>query len=97
LKRSFKHDKARNRTLAPLEFEVIEQMLNYVRGKSDFKTTVQQCYGSWKRELSLHPIDVYNEKMAIVRPIMEEKFNFFDPINDHAAVRDLVLNEVMFY
>lgn len=97
LKRSFVHDKVRNRTLAPLEFEVIEQMLNYVRGRSDFKTTVQQCYGSWKRELSLYPIDVYNEKMALIRPIMEDKFNFFDPINDHAAVRDLVLNEVMFY
>jgi hypothetical protein len=83
--------------LAPLEFEVIEQMLNYVRGRSDFKTTVQQCYGSWKRELSLHPKEIYDEKLALIKPIMEDKFNYFDPVNGHAEVRELVLGEIVYY
>jgi hypothetical protein len=97
LKRSFVVDKTNNKVLAPLEFEVIEQMLNYVRGRSDFKTTVQQCYGSWKRELSLHPKEIYDEKLALIKPIMEDKFNYFDPVNGHAEVRELVLGEIVYY
>jgi hypothetical protein len=97
LKRHFVFDKKLNKWLCPLEFDVLEQMLNFVHGKSDFKTTVQQCYDSWKRELSLHSRNLFEEKLSIIRPIVEEEFNHYDMVNSHSAVRNLVLNEVVRY
>jgi len=91
LKRGFVYDSKRRTFIAPLEWEVVRQMLYYLNKNVDQSMVVRSASDSFVRELSLHPAAIFNDSMEKLLPIWQERYGYVPNTTDHSLARDLTL------
>lgn len=83
--------------LAPLDWNVVRQMMYYCRGGKHFKSNVQQCYESFLTELSLHEEENYNDILSKIAPKMLEDFGYVSDVTDFTLRRAETLKQNLGY
>jgi hypothetical protein len=97
LKRGFVLDKKRNKYIAPLDKEVVRQMLYYLNKNVDQTLVVQSASDSFLREASLHEPEFYTKCVETYKDIWATKYSYVAKTVDPDLARSLTLCEEFQY
>lgn len=97
LKRGFVFDHKECRYIAPLDKEVVRQMLYYLNKSVDQTQTVQSASDSFLREASLHDKEFYDKCVNTYKQVWATKYNYTPRTVEHSLARTLTLSEELSY